>query len=210
MMRPHVVRPGEHLAQIAYRNGSDPDEVLNAPENAALKVLRPGGHTLAPGDVVMLPPRVHPSPTPVPAGAETKIRATIPRTKVELHLHSDGAPLANEPWHVEASGEKASGTTGADGVVTFEIRVTTRRAVVVLDRLGARREITIGGLDPIGTAAGVAHRLRNLGLYGGEEATTFTPDLVDAIRRFQAPRGLAGDGQMDDATRDALVAAHRS
>jgi hypothetical protein len=209
-MRPHVVRPGEHLAGIAHRNGSDPTEVLDAGENAALKALRPGGHTLAPGDVVMLPPRVHPAPTTVAAGAETKVRATIPRTKIELHLHSDGAPMANEPWHVEASGEKASGTTGADGVVAFELRVTTKRAVLVLDRLGARREITIGGLDPVGTASGVAHRLRNLGLYGGDDTTTYTPALIDAVRRFQEPRGLTGDGRMDDATRDALVRAHRS
>jgi hypothetical protein len=208
-MAPRIVREVEHLDGLAHRHGVTPAEVWDAPVNAALKAARPGGHMLKAGDFLELPARVHPEPVDVKVGSETRIVATIPRLPVELVLAEGGEPLAGEPWRIEGRGERASGTTGPDGRVAFEVRVTTPRVVLHLERRKQIREIAVGGLDPHESLSGAAQRLRNLGFDAGP-GRGLTPELGDALRSFQAAKRLAPTGLPDAETLAALVAAHGS
>ncbi len=208
--RPHIVRPGEHLGAIAYRAGVPEDEIWNAPENARLKEARPGGHMLVAGDLLHVKETPPPSPISLRVGGDTTVVATIPKVKVRAVLVKQGKPLAGEPWHLEARGEKASGVTKADGAIELEVRVTTRDATIVLEKTGGRRTLSVGGLDPADTPSGCAHRLANLGLYRGKATTRFTDALRDALKKFQRAQKLTETGELDEVTRDALVKAHGS
>lgn len=209
-MGARVVRPGEHLAVIAYRHGADTDDVWGAKANRRLRADRPGAHMLVAGDVVELPEKKHPPPIPIAIGAETRIVATIPHVPIELVLGTTGSLVTDEPWHIEANGEKANGTTTSDGKVSFSVRVTTRRVTLVLDKRGVRRELAIGGLDPADNLSGIAQRLQNLGLYHGPVIDTMSPDIAAAITELQRKRGLAPTGHLDRETRDAITTEHGS
>lgn len=210
MSIPRVIRDGEHLDVIAYRHGVQPADVWNDPGNAHLREARAGGHMLKAGDMVVLPERVHPKPVQVFAGGEIQIVARIPKITVTVVLASDGQPLAGEPWHIEGRGERASGVTGADGKVSFEVRVTTPRVTLLLERSGQHREIVVGGLDPDHSVRGIAQRLKNLSLYGEEVVATPTPAFTAALTRFQTDAKLVPSGLVDAQTIAALVAAHGS
>ena len=205
-----VIGIGEHLDEIAHRHGVSADEVWNAPGNRALKGRRPGGHMLVAGDVIELPPRRHPEPAAISIGGDTTIVATIPRVKAELVLAGPQGPVVGEPWHIEAHGEQAKGTTGSDGKVIFEVRVTTRQVTLVLEKLGQERQIVIGGLDPADVASGVIHRLNNLWFDAGPPARTLSDKAKNALVEFQNAHRLPPTGEADEATLAALHAAHRS
>lgn len=209
-MPPRIVRRGEHLAAIAYRHGVDPKDVWDSSKNASIRAAREGGHMLAEGDLVDLPPERHPEPTPLRVGMTTTFTATIPKVPVEIVLTQGGEPIASEPWHVEGRGEAASGTTGSDGKVRFEVRVTTPAVDLVLERMKQRRHVSVGGLDPTATTLGASHRLRNLGYFGGAPTSRPTPELAAATRAFQLANDLPGTGQLDSETRAVLAQVHGS
>ncbi len=209
-MAPRVVRHGEHLDVIAYRHGVSVEEVWNGPGNRGLKSRRPGPHMLVEGDIVDLPARRHPKPIDLELGSLNTVVATIPKVKVELLLDGKTGPVAGEPWHIEANGEKAEGTTGADGKIAFAVRVTTPRVKLFLDRMGAQRQVAIGALDPPDAATGIIHRLNNLGYDAGDAVRALTQRAVDALMTFQRDQKLAPTGEPNAETMSALVAAHGS
>lgn len=209
-MPPRIVRTGEHLDVIAHRHGVTVEEIWSKHPNGDLKGRRPGGHMLLEGDYLELPPRRHPEPVDVAVGGDTVVVATIPRVKVELTLSNGEGPLRGEPWRIEARGERAEGTTGADGKVSFEVRVTTPRVVLVLSKLGIRRDIAVGALDPNDTISGVIHRLNNLGYDAGPAASTLDERAVKALVQFQTANQLTPSGQPDEATMRALETVHGS
>lgn len=205
-----VVRKGEHLDGIAYRHGVSAEEVWSSDKNRGLREKRSGGHILLAGDALELPDRKHPAPAELSVGAENIIVANVPKVKVEMVLNGPTGPVSGEPWHVEARGEDAKGSTGGDGKVSFELRVTTSYATLVLEGLGQRRHVEVGGLDPVEAMSGVAHRLRNLGFDPGEVSSSLTPELSRAITAFQETRHMAPTGHPDADTLAALEAAHGS
>jgi len=209
-MAGRVVRPGDHLDRIAHRHGVEASAIWSHPENARLRASRPGGHMLAAGDYLELPEGKHPAPAAVRIGSDTTIVATIPKVKVELVLASEEGPLSGERWHIEANGESAEGTTGPDGKVSFEVRVTTERVQLVLDVRGQCREIVVGGLDPATTVSGAIQRLDNLGYDAGPIASTLSDQAERALVAFQRKSGLVPSGRLDEETIAALVAAHGS
>ena len=81
---------------------------------------------------------------------------------------------------------------------------------------GKRLKLAIGELDPPDTPSGARMRLTSLGFYGpklaGKDQYVERDDeaLRGALRAFQASKQLAATGDLDDATRDALVAEHGS
>ncbi len=209
-MAPRIVRVGEHLDVIAYRHGVAAAQVWDHPGNAALKKARVGGHMLQAGDYLELPPRKHAEPSSVSVGGDSSFVADIPRVKIELVLAGAEGPLRGEPWHIEGRGERASGKTGADGKVSFEVRVTTPHVTLVLEAQGQRQQILVGGLDPKDSISGMIHRLNNLGYDAGPSASALDDRATRALVEFQKSKQLTPSGQPDEATIAALEAAHGS
>ena len=130
----YIVRQGDHLASIAHGLGTTPDAVWALEANAELRARRGDGAVLHPGDALHVPAAPEPRKASLRTGADNAFRATIPRTNVTLHLVADGQPLSGEPFRARADGIQAEGTTDGDGKATLEVRVTTRRASLLLAR----------------------------------------------------------------------------
>jgi N-acetylmuramoyl-L-alanine amidase len=208
-MRPYVIRQGDHLARLAHRWGFDPEAVWSHPTNAALRARRDNPAILAPGDILHVPSEP-PRGERVRPGAEHHFRGDPPRTTVHLRLkRPDGAPLANEAYRVLGAGEPIHGTTDGDGALRFELPLDLE--TVELHLGSARRPflVRVGHMDPVAETSGIRKRLRHLGFL----TTSIDVDaaaLANAVRSFQAWRGIEPTGEIDDATRAALVDAHGS
>jgi hypothetical protein len=210
LMPARLVRPGEHLDEIAYRHGVRPEEIWDRPDNASVREGRPGGHMLVAGEILNVPEGRHPPSASITTGGSTAFVATIPRVTVDIALARGGKPLEGEPWRIEGSGESAKGVTGADGRVKFEVRVTTRKVKLVLERLGTTRELAVGALDPPHVISGSVHRLKNLGFYSGPLGVTKGPELESAVKAFQKEVGISPTGALDPETVAELVKRHGS
>jgi hypothetical protein len=209
-MMPHIIRQGEYLDKLAFLKGFDADEVWNAPDNADLRARRDNPNLLCPGDILYLP-KPEPKSRPIRAGVTNSYVAEVPLVSVRVVLLEDGAPLADEVFAVDGLSTEQSGTTAADGSVTFEAPITAREVSIILPNRNLAYQVRIGDLDPSVEAAGVAMRLSHLGYYG------WFPDLdesVDAeahrraIAQFQVDAGLPPTGEHAGETIDALIGKH--
>lgn len=206
--KPHVVQQGEHVRKLAFRCGSTPDEVWGHAKNAELKEKRTSFDQLAPGDVIHLPAD-RAVGLALQQGSSNRYRATVEKVSLDLVLQATGRTFANEPFEVHGTGaaQPLPGTTDGAGCAHFEVPVWVREVLVKLTARGHEFPILIGDLDPVEEDSGVAQRLRQLGYLthdGDEEA------LIEATSRFQCAQGMKPTGEIDQATRDALAAQHRS
>ena len=215
-MQPYVVRQGDYLAQIAHRRGFSAEEVWNHPLNAELRERRGSHDILHPGDILQVPVgREGWSPRPLSSGGEHHFTARVTTIEIKLVLHrADRTVIANAPFRVDGLGPQPfEGETDGAGLALFEVPVHVREVAVSLAGEGLDYRVRIGRLDPAGEPSGVAKRLAHLGYLApiGHDETPCPEALVsDAVSAFQEAQGLAVTGTVDDATRDALVAAHGS
>ncbi len=208
-MIPYVIRPGDHLARLAHERGFDAAEVWSHAANAAIRERRRNPQILAPGDVIYVPA------TPADAGRRLRSGATHafagapPTGTLKLRFAQGDHVLANEPYRVEGiPGTPTEGTTDADGTLTAEIPVHVETVVILFTSSGMRYSVRIGQLDPIEESSGVRSRLRHLGYLGAFGLEPRPREVQRAIRGFQRDRGLPATGDVDDATRAALLEAH--
>jgi putative peptidoglycan binding protein len=209
-MRPYVVRQGDYLVKLAFVHGFDAEEVWNDPRNDELKKLRGGNHDiLAPGDVIYLPVKEKEG-LPITMGATNRYVARVPRVEVNLVFkNTDGTPLADEPYEIRGLGAQAGEPkTGGDGGIALKVHVTVREVTVVFPRMHVAHRIHVGHLDPHMEVSGIKHRLLNLGYWNDLLDLEEEEQLALALTAFQASRGLAATGLLDDDTRDALRHAH--
>lgn len=204
-MRTVVVRPGDHLAQIAHENGVDADEVWNDPRNQGLRDSGRSPELLHPGDVITLPDS-EPRTLQIRKGQTNRYSARIPRLPTRVRLMGEDGPVANEPFEVVGvQREPVRGTSDGDGYAEFEVPVGVRLAELRLTGRNLTMTLGVGDLDPVTEPSGVRMRLSLLGLYSGP----LTGDLDDiasrALLRFQRENGLTETGEPDQPTRDALV-----
>ena len=199
----HCVAQGECLVSIAHLHGVDDWRSLHEhPLNEPLRRLRPDPHVLYPGDRVYIPPGTLPS-QPVRKGQTHRFRGQRRRTRLHVQLRDPaGQPLAGVRYELVALDETFQGTTGDDGSVEQQVDVRARDALLRLHGSGPPRELrlAIGHLDPPDTESGARGRLKNLGWTGG-------PD-TDPLRAFQAASEMEAHGEIDDATREKLLAMH--
>ena len=203
-MRPHVVRQGEFLAQLAATLGFDADAIWTDPANEALRALRPDHAQLLPGDVLHVP-ATPPEGLPVRRGALNRFVARDPKVRIELHLAQAGethSPFAGASFVVDGVSPLVEGTADAEGHVHFEVPVTAREVLLIFPDLGRTLPVHVGHLDPLETESGVRQRLEHLGHRG--------PDVAQAVRAFQRTQALPETGVVDEATRAALRSEHRS
>ncbi len=211
-MRTYVVRQGDYLSRIAHALGVDARVIWDHPRNAALRAARPNPEILHPGDVLHVP--APEGGRPVRPGTSNRYRGAPPTVPLRLRLRDDaGAALAGAPFVVRGADAEIRGTTDGDGVARFEVPVTARRVSLELCDLGRTYVVSVGEMDPVSEPSGVWKRLRHLGYLGSRHigpGGAHGGPLSRALHRFQVDAGLEGTGRIDQATRDALVAAHGS
>jgi len=211
MSKPHVVQQGEHLTKIAYEHGVDAATVWNDPENADLKKLRGTGDILLPGDVVHLPDGERPA-QPVSVGTLNRYVASPPKVKLALVFHDGPKPLANEACEIAGLGgsEAAKKETAGDGALELDVPVTSRELTITFPKKELSFLVRVGDVDPHSEASGLAQRLSILGYlsdYRGDEGDA-EELLRIAVRAFQKDHDLDQNGDIDDATRSAILKAH--
>ncbi len=132
----------------------------------------------------------------------------------ELRMLDDaGQPMKREPWLFRVSGTEIGDTTGDDGVIRVRVPSSASEATLVFH--GQEIPVEIAVLPAPTTTLGVQLRLRNLGYYEGAVDAQSSPQVRDAILRFQQDRQRDGaavplNGEADAPTRAELVRYHGS
>jgi N-acetylmuramoyl-L-alanine amidase len=116
MSRRHVVRQGESLASIAYREGLLPQTIWDHPDNAEFCEQRPDPNVLYPGDVIYIPDK---ETNVVEAATEQthRFRKKTEWTMVKLRL-IEGVGVRHldsnrEDW-MDGDDEEGESSTGTD------------------------------------------------------------------------------------------------
>lgn len=218
-----VVRRGDTAARLAFRHGTTEREAWGHGKNAWLPKSGRSPDLLAAGDVLHLDTAAHPAPVALQAGSDNRFVVEVPRVKHEITLTVDppaadaatpspaSSPLANKTFFVRGDGECAKGLSDDQGVCRFELRVTTYRATLELPEENLRMGVLFGDLEPDVGILGVQQRLSHLRFYSGALDGVESERLREAVRAFQAAEGgLPANGELDEATRRALVGRHGS
>jgi hypothetical protein len=210
-MRPYVVRQGDYLTKLAATMGFDRDAVWNDDANRELRDRRPNHDILQPGDVLYVPtPQAETGPQVSP-NTHNRFKARIPTVDVKLRLRGAGnAALASKAYEVYGTGRLIEGTTDGEGVAAFSVPVRVRTVSLVLTESRQAYALRIGDMDPIEETTGVRKRLEHLGYLSARPEDGTDLALREGVRRFQASAQLTASGEIDQATRDALVRAHGS
>jgi Putative peptidoglycan binding domain len=216
-MKPYIVRQGDYLARLAFVKGFDADEVWNDPKNQDLKTLRGDPNILAPGDILYLPEGKK-DDLPVQQGTDNDYSAKVPRVKLKLSFKDDQGPFAGEDYEIQDLGDPIKGTTDGGGGLVVDVPVTAHEFHVFFSARNMIYPVLVGDMDPAHEPSGVRKRLRHLGYYcdpsraeapdSPEEALVALDRL--AIQAFQKDHQISPTGEIDDATRAALVDAHGS
>jgi len=211
-MTPYVVRQGDYLAKLAFVRGFDADEVWNDPKNQALRDLRKNPNILHPGDVLYLPAATQ-QWLPLQKGTTNQYTAKVPRVTVRLGFKNEEGPMANEPYVVEGLVPRQEGSTDGGGMLTLRVPLHVREVSVVLTKHDVEYPVRIGDMDPIDEASGLRKRLQHLG-YRVDDSERSEDEAMEAdgraIATFQRAQGMVPTGDLDDATKAALVDAHGS
>lgn len=210
-MKPHVVRPGDHLEALAAQRGCSPDEIWNHDRNRSLRELRGTGQVLAPGDVIYLPDPAGPRAT-LQRGTTNAFRGRVPDTTVRVTLRTTSGVLRDEACQARWGGHTVDARTDGEGRLELTVPVTTRHVDVVIPSHNMTIGLRVGHLDPADEPSGAAQRLQNLGYLSGHDP--FEPEEVRrrrmdlALAAFQEDEGLAASRDCDDATRQKLSNRH--
>lgn len=214
-MKPYVIRQGDYLTKLAHLSGFDADSVWSDPKNAELRSSRPDPSMLRPGDVLFVPDEPK-RPLRLNPKENNVFVARVPTVKVSVVVCSDDEPIRDEPYVVLGIGDESPKKTDGEGRVEVEVPVHVREVLVRFVDRKTEMRIAIGDLDPPDTPTGVRMRLASLGYHadkveGADRSIAHDDDaLQGAVVAFQRANGLEATGEVDDATRAALVEAHGS
>ncbi len=214
-MRPYVIRQGDYLTKLAHVMGFDATTVWNDPKNEALREKRPDWNLLYPGDILWVPSGPNHRRLPIRAGGHNRYIARIPRVFVALRITIGGEPLTKEPFRILGLGDPVEGETDEKGYLHAGLPVHLREIEVLLPSRDRTLRLRVGDLDPVDTVGGLKKRLMHLGYYqptriGVENEVADGDALVSALKSFQADKGIAPSGKLDDATREGLTGDHGS
>jgi peptidoglycan hydrolase-like protein with peptidoglycan-binding domain len=207
-MRPYVIRQGDYLTKLAHAMGFDADAVWGHADNQALREKRQNHNILQPGDVLHVPEPQPESGPQVSPNTSNRYKARVPTMEIKLKLRDGDGPLANKAYRLRGAGKEQQGTTDGDGLATLRVPLHLREVCLVLEG-GREYQLLIGDMDPVDEPSGVRKRLEHLG-YLSRSLGDDDGALQDAVRAFQAAQQMTATGEIDQATRDALVSAHGS
>ncbi len=211
----HIVKQGECVGKIAERYGFLAHTIWEDPANAGLRLSRHDNmHILYKDDQIVIPVKRE-SQAAVTAGQRITVLLQGIQSYLRIRfLHYDETPRANVPYTLSLMMANKSipvpdisSRTDADGLVNRPVPLGVLSATITLYP-GPDPEIytfNVGHTNPIDTVSGWKSRLRNLGYYRGPEDEEFGPQIKAAIQEFQQAKGLHETGEMDDATKAALL-----
>ena len=214
-MKPYVIKQGDYLLKLAHLHGFDADQVWNDGHNGELRSLRKDPSMLRAGDVLFVPDEPKPK-LELTAKENNVFVARVPSVRLSVVVSEDGTPLRDEKYVIEGLGDETEQVTDGEGTIAFEAPVFAREVTVRFVDRGTRMKVAIGDLDPPDTPSGARMRLTSLGYYGaklrGAEGYVAHDEvaLAGAVRAFQRQSGLDPSGELDEATRAALVEVHGS
>ena len=207
----HVVKEGNCISSIAKETGHFWETIWNDPANAELTDVRKDPNVLLAEDRVTIPELRRKEES-----GETEMRHRFVRRGepafVRLRVLDRDRPVANQPYTLVIDGRTFEGTTDADGKLEVGIPGDAERGKlqVGVEPEVYEYELVLGDIDPIHEVAGVKQRLSNLGFGCGDAGDRAGPEFKAAVRAFQSRKGIAETGQMDEATRAALLDEHGS
>jgi hypothetical protein len=213
----HTVEQGEYLARIAMDYGfSDWKTIYNHPQNAEFKSNRPNPNVILPGDQLFIPDK-----TEKQESASTDqshcFQIKNPRLCLKIVLKdAEEKPLSNQPYALIVDRRSLRGTTDGNGMLQQEIPIKSHGGELRLPSLGILWQFHLGHLDPVDTKQpeaairGAQARLNNLGFHCGPVDGVFGPRTKSAVAMFQEIElnRKNPDGQLDDATKQALRSQH--
>lgn len=211
MAHDHAIRNGDHVVRLAYMGGhSSVDGVWQHSNNAELREARPDPGVLAEGDVVHVPDAPPRSFDRLATRRKHRLVVELPQAKLRVVLQrSGGVAYAGVMCRISVDGEQHRVTTDAHGCLEFEIGPQTRTVdLVFADEFV---QLAVAHLQPVDTVVGVHARLENLGYRPGALDGNTPVDRVawrGAVEEFQCDHGLVVDGEVADASRQALLSAH--
>ncbi len=223
MPQDYTAQQGDCISSIAYENGFFPDTLWNDPSNADLKQKRKNPNVLMGGDVVHIPD-LTPKQESGATGSQYKFKKKGVPEKLNITLlDSDHKPRANLAYKMVIDGNWRSGTTDGNGKITESIPPNAKAGKLIFPApqstsgTGSSKSaapknqvmiLQLGALNPISEVSGIKSRLANLGLYKGPIDDNLDGPTKNAIRSFQAKKGLPQTGNPDDATKAQLQQLH--
>jgi N-acetylmuramoyl-L-alanine amidase len=210
-MATYGVKQGECFATIAMEHGLTTKTLYEHPDNAELRKIRPNRNVLYPGDSVAVPER-RTKDASVETGAKHRFRLALPKRELRLILRDHaGKAIAGEPYVLETESERIEGQTTGAGEIKQAVAGGAQKATLTIR--GRAFALDYGYINPLRDTAdegmsGARERLRNLGYVVGDESDPLGPCTRTALALFQSDAELEVTGELDDATRAKLLAAH--
>jgi len=207
----HIVIDGDCIESIAAQYGiDDSDVIMNHPQNAALKKIRPDGNQLHPDDELFIPPP-KPKSYVLETGKRHRIMIKRPRRLLRMRFLDDEDKPMTGPYTLKAGAWKREGALDGDGVLEEKLPVDIKQAEVTIDEM--TQTILIGYLNPMAKTkdegvSGAQARLLNLGFDPGEVNGEMSSETRAAIEAFQDSQGLEVTGELDDDTINKLADRH--
>jgi Putative peptidoglycan binding domain len=203
----HEVKPGECIASISTAHGFFRVTLEEHPENAALRERRGDLSFLEPGDRVFVPDkRLKELDRPTGQRHVFRRRGVPERLRLRA-LDDDGNPREGVAYELEVDGAAGKGRIGPAGWIEAWISPSAEKAILRIAAPGGplTYAIDLGYLRPITDVKGVQARLKNLGFYHGAIDGQLGEATKAAVQKFQEAQGLSSTGELDGATRDALL-----
>ena len=205
----HQIAAGETLLGLASEHGLGSwEDIVNAPENAAIKdtladpgVVKTGANIFIPNKVM----KQQPGATDAKHTFSTKVPTAWLRLAVK---DADGTALASSRFELIVGGKTITGTLDATGTLEQAVPIRTTSATLKVWKADATFEVwelRIGYMDPISELTGIQARLANLGFFSGSVDGVLNDDTTAAIKAFQARVGVEPTGAVDDALRAKLA-----
>lgn len=207
------VRQGECIKSIAFRRGFYWKTIWEDANNQELQEIRKNPNVLLPGDRVFIREKILKEEACAAGQRHRFRRKGIPEELRIVLKDIEDQPRANVSYRITVEGSEHEGVTGDDGLIVIPISPVDAEGTLELLEDGEvveEYELELGNLDPPENPAGVQERLTNLGLYDGPVDGEMSSLTELAITKFQQQHDLEVTGQLDDATLQALDAAHES
>lgn len=201
----YTVNQGDCLNSIAAAFGMLPDTIWDA--NDDLKEKRNNPNALMPGDQLVIPD-LRPKKFSGATDMQHKyVRKGVP-SKFRLVVEQHQQPIAGKEYRLTVDGKEYSGTTSSTGLIEISLAPDAQQGVLTIPEEGIECQLQFGCLDPLEEVSGAQARLQNLGYFDGEVDGEMSDDLAESLSFFQSDCGLEVSGELDDATKQALLAQH--
>jgi hypothetical protein len=202
------VAQGDCISSIAFRFGFLPDTIWTHWQNAELSSKRLDPNVLFPGDSIFIPDKTLREENAATDQRHIYKRKGVPK-KLKVRFLRNNTPLANQNYILEIDGNSSQGATDGDGNLECSIVPNAHQAKVTFPNFNEDYSLDLGFLDPVDEVSGVKARLKSLGFYVGEVNGQMDEATRNAITAFQTSQGIP-NGELDQCTKDDLKAAFGS